>query len=52
LKNVKGAVSFVTLQEYIFILSNRHQQLKELEFFNFLHLNINTTKDLKNPSFL
>jgi len=30
---------------------NRRQWLKELVFLIFLHLNINTTKDLKNPSF-
>jgi len=42
---------FVTLQEYIFTLLNRHQRLKELVFLIFIHLNTNTTNVLKNPSF-
>jgi len=42
---------FSTLQEYIFTLLDRHQRSKELVFSIFLHLNINTIKGLKNPSF-
>ncbi|MBA7497994.1 hypothetical protein ES704_00728 [subsurface metagenome] len=37
-KCVRGCVGgrfFVTLQEYIFTLLNRHQRLKELVFLNF-----------------